>query len=141
MGLRPGTENLPEILKFSKALKSAQKIKEQETKRISSLWDYFLKKLLKLKNQNFDFLINGDLKNRLPNNINITFSKIPSDLLVMELSAKGIMASSKSASSGKAPMSKPDSSFTRLIPRPFRWRLTQPRPPSARPRPICRRSA
>ena len=41
--------------------------------------------------------MNGDLENRLPSNINITFPKIPSDLLVVELSAKGIMTSSKSA--------------------------------------------
>jgi cysteine desulfurase len=31
------------------------------------------------------------------NNVNITIPKIPSDLLVIELSAKGIMASAKSA--------------------------------------------
>lgn len=42
-------------------------------------------------------IINGDLEKRLPNNLNVTFSKIPSDLLVIELSARGIMASSKSA--------------------------------------------
>ena len=41
--------------------------------------------------------INGDLKNSLLNIVNITFSRIPSDLLVVELSARGIMASSKSA--------------------------------------------
>ena len=92
MGLRPGTENWAEILKFSKALKSVQSIKEKESKRLTQLRDYFLGKLRK-----FDFILNGDLKNRLPNNINITFPKIPSDLLVIELSAKGIMASSKSA--------------------------------------------
>ena len=97
MGLRPGTESLPAILNFSKALKSAQKNKEKETKRLTKLRDYFLKSLLKIQKQNFDFLINGDLKNILPNNINITFPKIPSDLLVIELSSKGIMASSKSA--------------------------------------------
>jgi len=44
-----------------------------------------------------ELVINGDLKNRLPNNINITIPKIPSDLLVLELSAYGIMTSSKSA--------------------------------------------
>ena len=33
MGLRPGTENLPEIIKFAQALKAAQDIKEKETKR------------------------------------------------------------------------------------------------------------
>ena len=45
----------------------------------------------------FGFIANGDLKDRLPNNINVTFPKIPSDLLVIELSSKGIMVSSKSA--------------------------------------------
>lgn len=116
-GLRPGTENLAEIIKFSQALKLAQKNKEEEIKRLTKLRDYFFEKL-KSRKQNFqvvwpgfgapenrgpekifvfDFLVNGDLKDRLPNNINITFPKIPSDLLVLELSAKGIMSSSKSA--------------------------------------------
>jgi cysteine desulfurase len=94
MGLRPGTENLPEILKFSKALKSTQKIKEKETKRLTQLRDYFFEKLSKMSS-NIKF--NGDLKDRLPNNVNITIPNIPSDLLVIELSARGIMASSKSA--------------------------------------------
>ena len=102
--LRPGTENLPETLKFSSALKSVQKIKEQESKRLTKLRDYFFSKLSKMPFDNmskgiFDagIIINGDLENKLPNIINITFPKIPSDLLVLELSAKGIMASSKSA--------------------------------------------
>jgi len=43
------------------------------------------------------------LQNRLPNNVNVTFPNIPSDLLVIELSSKGIMASAKSAcKSGEA---------------------------------------
>lgn len=101
MGLRPGTENLSEILKFSKALKSVQEVKEKENKRLIKLRDYFVKRLQKMSrtvlDTNSNLIINGDLENRLPNNINITFPIIPSDLLVMELSAKGIMASSKSA--------------------------------------------
>jgi cysteine desulfurase len=97
-GLRPGTENLPEILKFSAALKSTQKIKEKEIKRLTELRDYFINELQHshiLKN--VGMFLNGDVANRLPNNVNITIPKIPSDLLVIELSAKGIMASSKSA--------------------------------------------
>ena len=90
-GLRPGTENLGEILKFISAFKNLNKIKEKEGKRLSLLRDYFFKKLPN------DFVINGDRVNRLPNNVNITYSKIPSDLLVIELSANGVMASSKSA--------------------------------------------
>jgi cysteine desulfurase len=121
-GLRPGTENLPEILKFSTALKSAQKIREKENKRLTKLRDYFIASLEKAlplaifcsrgsrfepkapkegrrdeKLQKTGLIFNGDLRNRLPNNVNITIPKIPSDLLVIELSAKGIMASSKSA--------------------------------------------
>lgn len=116
MGLRPGTENLAEIMKFSSALKQAQDIKEKESKRLMKLRDYFFGAVAGLsflnglagvgdpenrgpekKNVPLKVIINGDLKNRLPNNVNITFPKIPSDLLVIELSAKGVMASSKSA--------------------------------------------
>ena len=107
-GLRPGTENLPEILKFSSAFQSAQKIKEKETKRLTILRDYFIKKLLEMSKAGFgkkmsrtvldtQLVINGDLEKRLPNNINITIPDIPGDLLVIELSARGIMASAKSA--------------------------------------------
>jgi len=42
-------------------------------------------------------IINGDLENRLPNIINITLPNIPSDLLVIEFSARGILVSGKSA--------------------------------------------
>jgi cysteine desulfurase len=95
VGVRPGTENLPEILKFSKALKLVQDAKEKEVKRLTKLRDYFITSLEEFK-EGVPF-INGDLEYRLPNNVNITFSKIPSDLLVVELSEKGIMASAKSA--------------------------------------------
>ena len=91
-GLRPGTENVVLATEFARALEITEKIKEQETKRLTKLRDYFVAELLRMK-----IIINGDLKNRLPNNINITIPKIPSDLLVIELSTRGIMASAKSA--------------------------------------------
>ncbi|MFA6520699.1 MAG: cysteine desulfurase family protein [Candidatus Paceibacterota bacterium] len=111
-GLRPGTENLEAILKFSNALSLVQKEKDKENKRLTNLRNYFFQQLNKISfssgfpatqrqpftKRNFIKLaINGDLENRLPNNINITIPSIPSDLLVIELSARGIMASSKSA--------------------------------------------
>jgi cysteine desulfurase len=119
-GLRPGTENVALARGLANALKVTEKIKEKEVKRLTKLRDYFFTKLLEIKNKNqsfraglagvgdpknrgpekisdFNFLVNGDLKNRLPNNVNITIPNIPSDLLVIELSAKGIMASTKSA--------------------------------------------
>lgn len=115
LNLRPGTENLVNIVGLGEALKKTEKIKEKENIRLKILQDYFIKKLFELKNKNqkfsrvlgldpdqlenfnFDFLINGDLENRLPNNINISFDKIPSDLLLIELSARNIYVSEKSA--------------------------------------------
>ena len=96
-GFRPGTENLPAVLEFSKALQVAQKMKEKEVTRLTKLRDYFMRELLEMSKPAFDIKINGDLKQRLPNNVNITIPNIPSDLLVIELSAKGVMASAKSA--------------------------------------------
>ncbi|MCX6752496.1 MAG: cysteine desulfurase family protein [Candidatus Nomurabacteria bacterium] len=104
-GLRPGTENVALAVEFAKTLQTVEKIKEQEVKRLAKLRDYFFEKILEnTKNfaiaeslVNFEIILNGDQKNRLPNNVNITIPNIPSDLLVIELSAKGIMASAKSA--------------------------------------------
>src|SRR6185503_19581153 len=93
-GLRPGTENVESILKFTQALEQTEKIKEKEAKRLTTLRDYFIHSLIRANRR---IVINGDLKNRLPNNVNITIPKIPSDLLVIELSARGVYASAKSA--------------------------------------------
>lgn len=96
--LRSGTENLPAVVGLAEALKITKELKDKENKRLTILRDYFISKLEHshiLKN--VGMIINGDLKNRLPNNVNITILKIPSDLLVIELSAHGIYASEKSA--------------------------------------------
>lgn len=93
-GLRPGTENVAGAIALVEALKKAEKIKDTETKRLTKLRDYFISKL---KNLDSKIIFNGDLENRLPNNVNITIPKIPSDLLLLELSARGIYVSEKSA--------------------------------------------
>jgi cysteine desulfurase len=95
--IRPGTENLASIAGIVEALKITEKIKEQESKRLIKLRDYFIRKLMSKTVFDIGIKINGDLTERLPNNINITIPKIPSDLLVLELSARGIYISEKSA--------------------------------------------
>jgi len=96
-GLRPGTENVLGVAEFANACALARTNFEREAKRLTELRDYFLEKLQKVSRGVLDITINGNLKERLPNNLNITFGKIPSDLIVLELSARGVMASSKSA--------------------------------------------
>ena len=97
-GLHPGTENVPGILEFAKALTLTEKIKSKEIKRLTKLQNYFINQLTHSNIlTNIGMILNGDRKERLPNNVNITIPNLPSDLLVIELSARGIMASAKSA--------------------------------------------
>src|SRR3989339_41061 len=96
-GLRSGTENVSSIAGLSLAFEIANKMKVKEAERLTKLRDYTIGKLLKINNDNFKIVLNGNTKNRLPNNINISISNISSELLVIELDAKGIEVSAKSA--------------------------------------------
>ena len=63
--LRPGTENVPLIIGFSKALEIAMQLKESETERLTKLRDYFIKTILeKIPNAE----LNGDKGMHLKNN-------------------------------------------------------------------------
>ena len=97
-GLRSGTECVPLIVGFTEAFIITNKIKQKESKRLIELRDYGIEKLLSLSDlSNYKIVLNGDKKERLPNNINISISGISSELLVIELSARGIFVSEKSA--------------------------------------------
>jgi cysteine desulfurase len=94
-GLRPGTENIPSIIGLTASFEEINKIKEKESKRLYEIRDYGIEKLCAL--QDSPIILNGSKENRLPNNINISIAGISSELLVIELDAKGIYVSSKSA--------------------------------------------
>lgn len=96
-GLRSGTENVSSIAGLALALEIANKIKSKEVKRLTLLRDYAIDKILGLNKMPFEIILNGDKENRLPNNINISIKGIASELLVIELDAKGIEVSAKSA--------------------------------------------
>ncbi len=99
-GLRSGTENTIAIVGAALALEYTNKIKEKESKRLVKLRDYTINKLLSLsKTSGYEIILNGDKVNRLPNNINISIHGISSELLVIELDAKGIEVSERSACS------------------------------------------
>lgn len=95
-GLRSGTENVSSIAGLALAFEITNKIKNKEVKRLTKLRDYAIDKLLKINNSS-SIVLNGDLKQRLPNNINISIKGISSELLVIELDARGVEVSSKSA--------------------------------------------
>lgn len=98
--LRPGTESIENIVGLAKALEIVEEIKDVESIRLKKLRDIFILKIKDLsKETGFDILINGDEENRLPNNVNISIKNISNELVLIELDAKGIFISTKSACS------------------------------------------
>lgn len=95
-GLRPGTENVPAVAALAEALRIAESSKERESSRLAALRDYFF---TEARTRFPEIRINGDLENRLPSNIHISFPNITSELLVLELDARGISVSAGSACS------------------------------------------
>lgn len=92
--LRAGTENVPAIVGLGKALQLVQLGRDEETKRLISLRNKLIKGILKkIPNSR----LNGDLKKRLPNNVNISFKGIDSGALLIRLDCLGIAASAGSA--------------------------------------------
>jgi len=95
-GLRAGTENVGSIAALGLASVLIHREMEEENKRLIGLRDYFLKELVGVVP---NFIVNGSLQNRLPNNLSIGFPDIDSGSLLLSLNQAGIYVSSGSACS------------------------------------------
>ncbi len=93
-GLRSGTENVSAAAGLAAALIEAEKIKEKESARLKELQDYFF---AEIETHFPEARINGSREFRSPNNVHVSFPNIASELLVLELDARGISASAGSA--------------------------------------------
>jgi len=91
--LRPGTENIPGIVGFAKAVELCSK---EHVLHMTKLRDKLIKGLLILPNTE----LNGS-KNRLCNNVNISFKYIEGEALGTYLDLEGIASSTGSACSSK----------------------------------------
>jgi cysteine desulfurase len=101
---RAGTENVPYIAGFAKAVELAEVLREKEARRIEKLRDYFWAKIKKIeKNKKIKKYINvelnGSLQNRLPNNLNIYLPNHKAQDLLIALDLKGVAASAGAACS------------------------------------------
>lgn len=93
-GRRAGTENVPYIVGLGKAAEMAmEELARGENKRVAALRDKLQAGLLKCP----DTMINGSLKERLPNTLNISFQYIEGEGILYHMSDAGICASSGSA--------------------------------------------
>lgn len=101
-GIHPGTESIELIVGITEALIITNKIKQKESERLIKIRDYGIEKLIALsKTSEHKIVLNGGTTKRLPNNINISILGISSELLVIELSSRGIFVSEKSACHSK----------------------------------------
>ena len=93
--LKPGTENIPGIIGFKKAVEI---VKKEDIKKMGTLKDYFIEKIQK---EIPETVLNGSKTKRLCNNINITFKYIEGEALLLRLDDKGIEVSTGSACSSR----------------------------------------
>jgi cysteine desulfurase len=98
-GLRSGTENIPLIIGFAKAVELAAKNREKEAKRISALRNYFLKGFQKI---NSKIKSNVLIKNNLPNILNVCFPNKSAEDLLVKLDLAGVAVSAGSACSARS---------------------------------------
>jgi len=94
-GLRSGTENVPGIVGFAKAVELRKKDMMPEAEHLTHLRDKLMKNTLEIE----DTYLNGHPIKRLPNNANFRFSHIEGEAIVLGLDTEGIAASSGSACS------------------------------------------
>lgn len=90
---RAGTENVAGIVGMATALKNACDHMDENAQKEIKLRDKLITKLSKIPHSS----LNGDWKNRLPNNFNMCFEGIEGESLLLLLNDEGICASSGSA--------------------------------------------
>jgi len=91
---RGGTENVPGIIGLGKAAEICKTEMEKEAGFLTDLRNYFWKKLQAAIP---DVILNGDLDNRLPGNLNVSFIGAETEAVLISLDLKGIAASGGSA--------------------------------------------
>lgn len=93
-GLRGGTENVPYIVGFAKALELAEEKRESEVARLTELRDRMTEGLLTRIPKS---LLNGHPTDRLANSVNVTVLDIEGEAFTLFLNELGIYASTGSA--------------------------------------------
>lgn len=96
---RAGTENVPAIIGFGKAVELAQQDMGEEAKRLSYLRDKLITGLLERIDHS---RLNGHPINRLPNNVNISVDFVEGESMLLNLDLEGICASTGSACSSSS---------------------------------------
>ncbi len=95
-GKRAGTYNLPAVIGLAKALEIVSLERKIRTKYVKELRNYLWQEIRKEIDTVY---VNGCLKRRVANNLNILFKNIEGEAILMDLSSQGIEVSTGSACS------------------------------------------
>jgi cysteine desulfurase len=93
-GLRSGTENIPGIVGFAKALEIARESREQECLRVANLQSIFIEGL---KSTGVGIQVNCESAPRSPHIVNVCIPGIDAEFFVLQLDVQGIACSTKSS--------------------------------------------
>ncbi len=91
---RAGTENVPAIVGFAKALELVVGEMENQNMHLLNLTDAFYKKLIESIP---DVILHGDLNRRIPNTLNVSFKGVEGESVILSLDIKGVAVASGSA--------------------------------------------
>ena len=92
---RPGTEDVPGIVGFARALELAESIREEEHKRWTKLADFFIDGV---QSKIPDVFLNGPRdERRIPSTVNLSFKAIEGESIILSLDMKGVAVASGSA--------------------------------------------
>jgi len=97
-GLRSGSENIPGIVGMGKAAEIAKNEIFSESRRMVELRDRLINNIIRDIPHSY---LNGHPTERLPNNVNIRFSYIEGESLILSLDMEGVAVSSGSACTSK----------------------------------------
>lgn len=93
-GLRSGTENVAQIVGFTKAFEMADKDREDESKRLEIIKTKFINDLKKYLPE---IIINTPAKDSLPNIVSVSKSGMLAELVAIKMDLKGFLVSTGSA--------------------------------------------
>ena len=93
---RAGTENIPAILAFEKAIQLNIEKREKNYECLSNLKTSFIEGL---NHFNIEYAINGDVEKSLPHILNVYFPSVRSDMLLIKMDLNGVAISAGSACS------------------------------------------
>lgn len=94
---RAGTENVPAVVGFAKALALAEERREARAVHVAQLRDLLLTELRAGLPGDIALSLNGSSEHNLPHILNISFGQVPADIMLMNLDLAGIAAASGSA--------------------------------------------